>query len=144
MTADTTPRAVVETFLKLMTTGEDAQRLQALDLFAEDATLWIAGSLPYSGTRNGKAEIIEKVYSRAPGRMVPGSKSLWIRNIVAEGNQVVAEWTSRRTTKDGKDYQNDLCGVFVIENGKIKVMREYLDTLHAKMMQWPNEETKPA
>jgi ketosteroid isomerase-like protein len=51
---------------------------------------------------------------------------------VAEGEQVVAEWTARGTAKTGKRY-DDLClGVFVVRDGKIVSVREYTDTQHVE------------
>ncbi len=141
-TATSEPKDVVLRFMKLMSTSNNDDRDQAMEMFAEDATVWIAGNLPYSGTTQGKAKIIEKIYMPARTRMISGTKSLNIHSVITEGDLVVVEWTSRRTTVAGKDYQNDLCGIFRVQDGKIKMLREYLDTLHAKAMNWPDAEAK--
>jgi ketosteroid isomerase-like protein len=53
-------------------------------------------------------------------------------NVVAEGDQVVAEWTSRAVTRFGEAYENFCLGVFTVRDGKIISVREYMDTLRAK------------
>jgi ketosteroid isomerase-like protein len=132
------PKEVVLKFLGLMSSGAPEDSEAALQLFAEDAVLWIAGSLPFSGTKHGRQEMLETVYRPARQRMVRGSKSLRIGTILAEGELVAVEWTSRRMTPDGKDYQNDFFGLFSVRDGEIQSLREYLDTLHAKETNWPD------
>jgi ketosteroid isomerase-like protein len=49
---------------------------------------------------------------------------------MADGEQVVAEWTARGTAKTGRVYDNQRLGVFVVRDGKIVSVREYTDTQH--------------
>ena len=55
------------------------------------------------------------------------SKTDWdILNIVSKGNVVIAERLNR-TVAMGKNVNLPCCGVFEMENGKIKVWRDYFD-----------------
>ena len=51
-----------------------------------------------------------------------------IKNIIAEGNNVVVESTGKATTKSGKPYNQTYCDVFRFENEKIQEITTYLDT----------------
>jgi ketosteroid isomerase-like protein len=46
----------------------------------------------------------------------------------ADGNVVIVEERMRATLANGRHYDNDYCFVFELEDGLIKVMREYMDT----------------
>jgi ketosteroid isomerase-like protein len=49
----------------------------------------------------------------------------------ADGDTVALEWRVHARTPDGADYRNAYCGVFVIRDGRIAAVREYLDTQYA-------------
>jgi ketosteroid isomerase-like protein len=69
----------------------------------------------------------------AGGLFKPGGEpKIVLTNVVADGDQVVAEWTARGTAKTGSVYDNRCLGVFTVRNGKIASVREYTDTLHAQ------------
>lgn len=48
-------------------------------------------------------------------------------NLAVAGDIVFTERVDRTLTKDGKQIDLPCCGVFVMENGKIKVWRDYFD-----------------
>jgi len=60
-----------------------------------------------------------------------------VTNVVAEGDQVVAEWTSRATARNGRSYRNRNAGIFTVHDGKIVSVREYTDTQHAAQVLFP-------
>ncbi|HEX2561669.1 nuclear transport factor 2 family protein [Phenylobacterium sp.] len=49
--------------------------------------------------------------------------------IHADENRVVVEETTRATLPGGAPYENDYCFVFELEGGRIRRVREYMDTL---------------
>jgi uncharacterized protein len=57
--------------------------------------------------------------------------SLEITSMIAEGDRVVVEWTSRARNRAGEPYENFCIGVFTVSDGKIHHVREYMDTLYA-------------
>lgn len=48
-------------------------------------------------------------------------------NIAATGNVVIAERIDRTVTRQGRQANLPCCGVFEMENGRIKVWRDYFD-----------------
>ncbi len=102
------------------------------EMFAADATWTIhAGRLPISGAWAGRDTIIEEFLAKAMAHYEPGSVSLEITGMIAEGDQVALQWTSRARTREGRPYENGCIGVFTIREGRIQDVREYMDTLYA-------------
>jgi len=104
----------------------------AADAFAEDATFWVPGSLPFSGTLHGRKAILEKNLIPSLKLSLPGTLTVEIRNVVAEGELVAVEWVTSRKTTSGRDYVNNFFGLFRVGDGKIQSLREYLDTQYAR------------
>jgi uncharacterized protein len=103
------------------------------DFFAEDATWTLqAGELPMSGTWEGRDRIIDGFFATAMSHYAPGSVELEVTAMIAEGDQVVLQWTSRALTRDGLPYENGCIGVFTLRDGMITAVREYMDTLYAR------------
>jgi len=126
-------KQVVLDFFQSMNEGEFEKSGQ---FFAEDATMWVVGSTPFSGTMYGRQEILEKNFLPSKEFTVPGSASVELGDVIAEGDKVAAEWIFRRKMTSGKDYENYFFGLFSVKNGKIQTFREYLDTHYAQKMLW--------
>jgi uncharacterized protein len=130
------PKEVVTQFLNFMASGDPADTEKAGALFSQDASFWIIGNLPISGTLVGRDEIMKKRFRPGGSRVVPGSKSLQIGKVIAEGEFVAAEWTSRRKVVNAPDYANTFFGLFQVRGGEILMLREYMDTLAVKEAGW--------
>ena len=99
-----------------------------LATMADDVRWTIMGTTKFSGTMNGKQEIVEKLFKPIFAQLeTPGSNV--VDNVIAEGDYVVVQQrgTGRRA-KSGKDYNNNYCIVYKLAGGKIKEITEYLDT----------------
>jgi len=107
----------------------EAKGIDAILATMSDDVRWtLIGTTKFSGTMNGKQEIIEKLFKPIFAQLeTPGSNV--IDNIIAEGDYVVVQQrgTGRRT-KSGKDYNNTYCIVYKVGDGKIKEITEYCDT----------------
>ena len=125
-----------ETILNFLNLLDQGEFEEAAQIFAEDATFWVPGSLPFSGTLHGRQEILDKNFIPSRHLSVPGTTSLEIGTVLAEGDHVAAEWIFKRKTISGKDYENCFFGLFQMQDGKIQALREYLDTLYAKEVLW--------
>ena len=101
------------------------------DLFAEDATWWLGGELPLSGTWRGRDAILGDFLGSIPRLYQPETISIEITSLIAEGDVVAMEWTSRALTTAGEAYENQCAGVFTVRDGKIAAVREYMDTQYA-------------
>jgi uncharacterized protein len=130
MTQATDSKAVLRRYVAAVERG-DEQTIR--DLFAEDASWTLAaGDLPISGTWQGRDTILGQFLATALSYYQPGSVSLEIAGMIAEGDQVALQWTSRARTRGGRAYENGCIGVFTIRAGKIQSVREYMDTLYAR------------
>jgi hypothetical protein len=131
MTASATdPAATIVGYIDAVRDG-DAGAIRAA--FAEDATWEYPGDLPLSRTWRGRDAIIGDFLGGVRTLLRPGAPlSLELTNIVSSGTQVVAEWTSRATARNGEDYHNRNIAVFTVRDGKITSVREYTDTQHVE------------
>jgi uncharacterized protein len=122
-------KSVVSRYVAAVEAG-DEQSIR--DLFAADATWTLhAGELPISGTWAGRERIMDEFLAVAMSYYEPGSVSLEITGMIAEGDRVVLQWTSRARARDGRPYENGCIGVFTVRDGRIQHVREYMDTLYA-------------
>jgi uncharacterized protein len=122
-------KTVVLEYVEALQRGDiDAVR----DSFAEQATWWLPGELPLSGTWRGRDQILDEFLAGAMQYYDPDSVSIEVTNVVAEGEQVALEWITRGRTASGTDYENFYSAIFVVRGGRIHAVREYTDTLYAK------------
>lgn len=129
MTRDPDSTSVVRRYVAAVEAGDEHA---VRDLFAEDATWTLAaGTLPISGTWHGRTAILDEFLAMAMSAYEPGSVSLEITGLIADGDRVALQWTSRARTRDGGRYENECIGVFTVRAGKIRSVREYMDTLSA-------------
>jgi uncharacterized protein (TIGR02246 family) len=122
-------KQIMERYVAALAAGDvDAVR----EFFAPDATWWLAGELAISGTWIGRDTIKEDFFGTAMAHYEPGSVSLEVTGMVAEGDRVALEWTSRARTAAGEPYENFCIGVFTVRDGRIAAVREYMDTDYAR------------
>lgn len=97
-----------------------------------DEVSWlIPGNLPnLSGLRKGKGEILN--FARNAAKMFPSGLKSELRRVYCDGDTVLIEMTNRGKLFNGRDYENEYCFVFEIEGGKIRRVREYVDTQKVK------------
>jgi uncharacterized protein len=132
------PRTVV---IRYVEAARDGMSAVIRDSFADDATWEYPGDLPLSGTHRGIDAIVNDFLGGAGALMAPGTGVvIELTNVVAEGDQVVAEWTSRATARNGRPYRNRNAGIFTVKDGKIVSVREYTDTQHAAQVLFPGDE----
>jgi hypothetical protein len=97
------------------------------NLLADDVRWTVIGSCPVSRTYTSKQEFFEGAAKPLNAKLA-GPIQPTIRNIIAEGDQVVLQWDGKATTKSGKPYNNSYCWVMRIVNGKVKEGTAYIDT----------------
>jgi len=66
--------------------------------------------------------------------VMPNGLVYSIKGMIAEGNKVAAEGESHGVTTKGKAYRGIYHFLFEMENGKIRAVREYLETMHAQQI----------
>ncbi len=98
-----------------------------MDRLTDDVTWTFFGSHRFAKTFNGKEDITQNLFD-VLGAQLEGSLTVNVKNLIAEGNQVVVEALGEARANDGRDYNNIYCLVLRLEDGKIAEIREYLDT----------------
>ena len=94
---------------------------------ADDVEFTIIGSTKWSGTFNGKQELVEKLLGPLGSQLESGI-TITPSNFIADGDFVAMQAKGKSTTKSGKSYDNTYCQVFQVVNGKVQRVTEYLDT----------------
>jgi ketosteroid isomerase-like protein len=120
-------KATVEDFLRVFSTGDVDGILERMH---DDATWWISGSLEGMAGTKSKAEMgallggVTTVYKEGALRLTPMS-------IIAEGDTVVVEARGHAELTNGRVYEPQSAFVFQVVDGRMKSVREYIDTAHA-------------
>jgi len=99
-----------------------------LDLLDDDFSFTITGQNPWSRTISGKEAVRRELYGPLFAQFADRYTAQLV-NLVAEGDTVVVEHRGCVTTKRGQLYNNEYCLVCRMENGKLKSMKEYADSL---------------
>ena len=109
---------------------DSAARDRALFIatLADDATWTVTGQYSWSRTFRGKESILNDLHAHVRSRLVDRTRTLAHR-FIAEGDHVVVEAKGDNLTKEGIRYDNDYCLVFRLEDGRIKEIREYCDSV---------------
>lgn len=96
-----------------------------LDLYADDATVWTAGTLAFSGRRSKQevAPIMEGILGAFPEGL-----RFTIHGMTAEGDRVAVEAESHGRHASGRLYHNLYHFLLVVREGKVREFKEYLDT----------------
>jgi ketosteroid isomerase-like protein len=99
-----------------------------LALMADDIRWTLIGNTKFSGTFNGKKDLLDRLIYPLFAQMESMGTGT-TDNVVAEGDYVVVQTRGKgRRTKTGKDYNNTYCIVYRIADGKVKEVTEYCDT----------------
>ena len=98
-----------------------------MDVMADDIKYTLQGRTKFSGTMNGKQQVMEKLLGPL-GAALESGIAITPYDFIAEGDYVVMLSNGKATTKSGKGYNNSYCHVFKVVGGKVKEINEYLDT----------------
>ncbi|MBT8445720.1 MAG: nuclear transport factor 2 family protein [Gammaproteobacteria bacterium] len=101
----------------------------ATGLCTPDARFVFARSLPYD-RESPVAEAITRISDDMFTSFDPEGFSIDVHSIIAEGDEVAAEYTATGRTRDGRVYENDYVMKFTLRDGSIARIRPYTDTLH--------------
>jgi hypothetical protein len=118
-------RVVLDFFAALSNGDLDAVRA----LLHEEAT-WTAQvrEVPGAGTHRGHKGIIDEFLAPVRGLFAPGDPKVIVDSIVSSGSLVMAETRGAGHLRDGRPYANLYAWAIELENGKVKALREYMDS----------------
>ena len=54
-----------------------------------------------------------------------------VRAVIVDGERAVVQQRLTATALNGNDYANEYCWVYTCRDGKVQILEEYADTLHA-------------
>ena len=95
---------------------------------AEDVIWTVMGQYSWSRTFRGKDAILNDLLGHVRSQLVDRGRTVAHR-FIAEGDHVVVEAKGDNLTRSGMRYDNDYCLVYRLEDGKIKEIREYCDSV---------------
>jgi uncharacterized protein len=109
--------------------GELAQGNSApfVESMADDLRWTVMGRTKWSRTFEGKQSVLKDLFAPLRARIADRIRTVPQR-IIAEGDHVVVEARGNNTTKTGLPYNNAYCFVIRITEGKVREIREYMDT----------------
>ena len=121
-------KQLVRDFLEHYATG---RYHAALAMLAPDSRWWLPGhpqEFPAAGWVD--KEVVER---RLAGnlKLLPHGIEITVGAITAEDDRVAVEAESKAKLVNGALYHNRYHFLFVIRDGRIHAVKEYLDTLHA-------------
>src|SRR2546421_11728227 len=99
MTRTPTGKELLTRYVAALQAGDEETIRES---FAEDASWTLrSGDLPLSGTWKGRNAILDDFLGGAMGYYEPGSIELEVTGMIAEGDHVVLQWTTRARTRGG-------------------------------------------
>ena len=119
---------VVRKFFELLN-AEDLEGVRAL--LSEDAA-WIpqARDMPGAGEYRGRNVIVDTFLKPIRALFAQGSPSNRILSMASNGELVLVETHGTGHLKDGRPYDNRYAWAFEIRDGKVAMIREYLDSYY--------------
>jgi ketosteroid isomerase-like protein len=136
-----TPKDFVANLFRLWERGDSAPFMSAL---APDLTWTARGTTPISGTVHGKDTYFDKIYKPLLA-VFTGPTRCRVRQIVAEGDNVVVEWHGDTPTASGTSYSQDYCWIIrvTIDGHFIQEVTGYFDTALVTALLTPPPNSAP-
>jgi len=134
MTSEQNKARVIEAWQVFKT--RDPQRIAAL--FTEDAE-WLAPpdnatAVALGGSHRIVGRVLITQFLATEMYRIFRDIQIEFRGVHADGNTVIVEERMRATVPNGARYDNDYCFLFELADGRIRRVREYMDTQRAKQM----------
>ena len=130
--AETQNERLVRTFFETLSTG-DLERLRPM--LHEDATWTVmAKGIPGAGEQRGRDTIIDKFLAPVRGIFEDGDPKVHVVNLISKGSLVAAETRGVGRLKSGKPYNNNYSWMIEIDGGKIRALREYMDSYYVSTL----------
>jgi ketosteroid isomerase-like protein len=123
---------IVRNFFTTLSSG-DLEKLRPLWHPDGSWEVMVTG-IPGAGTYSGRDKIIDEFLKPIRGMFVPGDPKVHIDTIIAQGDLVACETTTRGTFLDGRDYHNKYCWVLELRDGLVYRLREYMDSYYVSTM----------
>lgn len=113
-------KEVVVEFIRAAAEGRIEDSIALVD---ENCECWFTG-----GGRVSREFFVNGMRMLLAATSGPGP--ILIKEILQDGNRLAVEYENRFPLRNGRLYNNHYHSKFVVENGKLTVIREYLDSAH--------------
>ena len=120
----------VHRFFAAISSGDEETLCEML---AEDAT-WViprSAPAPFGGTHRGNRKIAGMMVASVGETFEPGSQTFDVLLMLEEGGVVIAEANIKARTPAGDVYDNLYVFIFEFEDGRVRELREHVDTIYA-------------
>lgn len=118
-------KRLMETIFAAIAAGDRTPFVESL---ADDVCWIVTGQNSWSQTFKGKEALSRDLFGYLAGLLADGRRTIAHR-FIAEGDHVVVEGKGEMRTRAGVPYNNDYCLIYRIENGKIREIKEYCDSV---------------
>jgi uncharacterized protein len=98
-----------------------------VEIMAEDMQWSWMGTETWTRTFKGKESVVNELLAAVKATLTEPFEVIPHR-FIADGDFVVIEHTGKNTTPDGRPYHNRYCWVCRFSAGKLRELREYMDT----------------
>jgi ketosteroid isomerase-like protein len=120
---------LVVDFFATLSSG-DLIRLKSYFLAEASWTPMVSG-VPGAGTFVGPSAICDEFLGPVRGLFVAGDPKVFIDRMLAKGDVVFAETHAMgRIRANNAEYNNRYCWAFELQGGKIRAIREYMDSAY--------------
>ena len=101
--------------------------------FLDDETTWTVCAVDIlgAGSARGRA-IVDEFLTPVRGLFKPGNPRVDLKNVLTDGRFVVVEAEGHGHFLNGLAYDNVYCFVLEIEGGRVRSLKEYMDTGYAR------------
>src|SRR5262245_55683414 len=106
--------------------GGRRHRGTLVELLAPDVVYTLIGDTALSGVYRGRDAVLTQLFEPL-GAALAAPLSFDIQQLIAAGDHVVMQATSRTTLRSGAPYGNTYCVVMRFAAGRIAELTEYLD-----------------
>ena len=98
-----------------------------VEAMADDVQWTRMGAIRWTRTFKGKESVVGELLGAVKSTLAQPFRA-FVRSFIAEGDYVVVESRGQNATLDGRAYNNRYCWVCRIDAGKLREIREYVDT----------------
>ncbi len=124
--ADNDNERLVLHFFEVLSAGD----LEAVRNLLHEQAEWIPQirDVPGAGTHRGRKGIVDDFLRPIRGLFRPGDPKVIVDTIASKGNLVIAEARGVGQVADGRRYDNLYAWAFELQDGKVRIIREYFDS----------------
>ena len=122
-------KAIIQQYFEALSNGDPT----LAELLSEDVIWRVPEGSDMAGEKRGRDAVMTFLGSGVEYYAADAPMNVEIRSMIAEGTAVACEFTIEATTARGKPYRNHYHFAFEVEDGRIREVREYLDTHYAHL-----------